>query len=177
LKNLESNKKWLLELIIFKYLPRGRRIYVSPYLRIAINPLFIKVSESLKNEKNKRKEILKAYLSLILIQGMFDLLKFLKKSLSDDYILQTQKIEEEGKIFINYLFDLSKIESISLEQAEKINDIKNWCNINILRNIFINENKETKTENNNNLYKIYYDEDEEEEKSNTSEEQDYWYDY
>ena len=70
LKNLESNKKWLLELIIFKYLPRGRRIYVSPYLRIAINPLFIKVS--LKNEKNKRKEILKAYLSLILIQGIFD---------------------------------------------------------------------------------------------------------
>ena len=71
MKNLESNKKWLLELIIFKYLPRGRRIYVSPYLRIAINPLFIKVSESLKNEKNKRKEILKVYLSLILIQLIY----------------------------------------------------------------------------------------------------------
>ena len=49
--------------------------------------MFIKVSESLKNEENKRKEILKAYLNFILIQGVFNLLKFLKKDLSDDYKL------------------------------------------------------------------------------------------
>ena len=52
LKNLESNKKWLLKLL------EEEGIYVSPYLRIAINPLFIKVLELLKNDENKRKKIL-----------------------------------------------------------------------------------------------------------------------
>ena len=44
-------------------------------------------------------------------------------------------------MFINYLFNMPVITSINLDQAIKINDIKSWSDVEILRKIFPKENK------------------------------------
>ena len=56
LKNLYSDKEWLKKLIILKYLPKNKRAYLNPYMRIVINPLFVNISELLKEDKKKNRD-------------------------------------------------------------------------------------------------------------------------
>ena len=69
-----------------------------------------------------------------------NILKYMKNEVIFNQIQETS--EENEKKLINYLFGISNIKSINLEEAKKINDINNWNGVGILKNIFINENKQ-----------------------------------
>ena len=43
---MKNDKNYLKKLIIYKYLPKNKRAFVIPFMRIIINPLFIKLSDS-----------------------------------------------------------------------------------------------------------------------------------
>ena len=155
-------------------------------MRIIINPLFIEPSNSLKNDYEKTKEILNAYIIIILIHEVVHLLKFLKKTFSFKNIPQTPKNKEGGEIFIEYLFGLSKINNIGYEQAKMINDLNNWNNNHNLHKIFEKDNdkiiKNLKEQlyNQSDYYIKFYDTDIEEEENSINDEgeqQDNWYDY
>ena len=57
-----KNKKWFEKIITFKYLPNGFRAFVNQTMLIAVNPLFIKQSNLLKNNFDKKRKILFSYL-------------------------------------------------------------------------------------------------------------------
>ena len=182
LENMKNDKKYLKKLIIYKYLPKYKRAFVNPLMRIIINPLFIELSNSLKNDYEKTKEILKAYIIIILIHEVVHLLKFFKKTFSFKY---TQKNKEWGEIF-EYLFGLSKINNISYEQAKMINNLNNWNSIHNLHKIFEKNNDENiknlkeQLYNQSDYYIKFYDTDIEEEENSLNDEveqQDNWYDY
>ena len=65
----------------------------------------------------------------------------MKKDVNFNNILETQREKECGKMFINYLFGIPVIKSINLDQAIKINDIKSWDDVKILRKIFPKKNE------------------------------------
>ena len=171
-KNNDCFKK----LIIFKYLPNFRRAFVDPNMRIILNPLFIKLSDLLNENEEKKKEILESYLIIILIHEIEHLLKFMNENNFSRYkIPQTQNNKEDGKMFINYLFGIPVINSISYSQAKDINNEKNWENITILNNIFNSiksENKEIDIESSS--YKINFFLSNINEENET--ENDSWYD-
>ena len=171
-KNNDCFKK----LIIFKYLPNFSRAFVDPNMRIILNPLFIKLSDLLNENEEKKKEILESYLIIILIHEIVHLLKFMNENNFSRYkIPQTQNNKEDGKMFINYLFGIPVINSISYSQAKDINNEKNWENITILNNIFNSiksENKEIDIESSS--YKINFFLSNINEENET--ENDSWYD-
>ena len=171
-----KNKDCFKKLIIFKYLPNFRRAFVDPNMRIILNPLFIKLSDLLNENEEKKKEILESYLILILIHEIVHLLKFMNENNFSRYkIPQTPNNKEGGKMFINYLFGIPVINSISYSQAKDINNEKNWENITILNNIFNSiksENKEIDIESSS--YKINFFLSNINEENET--ENDSWYD-
>ena len=186
IENMKNDKNYLKKLIIYKYLPKNKRAFVIPFMRIIINPLFIKLSDSLKNDYEKTKEILSAYIIIILIHEVVHLLKFFKTTFSFKKIPQTSKNRKEGEIFIEYLFGISKINNIEYEQAKKINDHNNWNSSYNLHKIFeknnatnVNNLKE-KLYNKLDYYIKFYDTDFKEEGNSLNdeeEEQDNWYDF
>jgi hypothetical protein len=171
-----KNKDCFKKLIIFKYLPNFSRAFVDPNMRIILNPLFIKLSDLLNENEEKKKEILESYLIIILIHEIEHLLKFMNENNFSRYkIPQTQNNKEDGKMFINYLFGIPVINSISYSQAKDINNEKNWENITILNNIFNSiksENKEIDIESSS--YKINFFLSNINEENET--ENDSWYD-
>lgn len=187
LENMNKDKNYLKKLIIYKYLPKYKRAFVNPLMRIIVNPLFIELSNSLKNDYQKTKEILTAYINIILIHEVIHLLKFFKKTFSFKNIPQTPKNKEGGEIFIKYLFGLSKINNIGYEQAKMINDLNNWNSILNLHKIFeINNGKNIKNfkekqYNQIEYYIKFYDTDIEEDENSLNneeeEQQDNWYDF
>ena len=87
--------------------------------------IYFELSDSLEDEK--RNEIFKAYLFIIILHEIVHLVKFMKeKSFQYSNIPQTAKSKEGGKMFINYLFNLPVIYYITDEQASQINKIENW---------------------------------------------------
>ena len=145
IESLNEDINFLHKLVIFKYLPKNIRAFVNPYMRIALNPLFINFSDSFKgNEKDQmiKKVILESYLIIIFIHEIVHLLKFFnKKSFTQKDIPGTPKNKEGGKVFINYLFGIPIINELTYEQAKIIGDSKNWNNIDILHNIFTKKNE------------------------------------
>ena len=140
LNNLEKDKNYLLKIIVFKYLPKYNRAFVDPNMRIVINPLYFEFSQSL--DENKRNNIFRAYLFIIILHEIVHLLKFMKKEkISFDNIPKTPKNKEGGKMFINYLFNLPIIYYITDEQASIINEPKNWDNLKLLSNLFKEQKK------------------------------------
>ena len=139
-----KNKKWFEKIIIFKYLPNGFRAFVNQTMLIAVNPLFIKQSNLLKNNFDKKRKILFSYLIILFIHEIIHILKFMKKKKFKELneLPLTPKSKEGGKILINYLFGKPVIKKINEEQAEKILDINNWNNLDNLKNIFSAENEE-----------------------------------
>ena len=184
LNNLKNDKNWLKNKIIFKYLPKDKRAIVNPLMRILVNPLYIEMSELLKKDIDKRKIILQAYLIIILTQEFIHLLEFFKEKNFFEYIAKNQKQIKNELFLMEYLFGVTKITNISLEQAKIINVPNNWNDIQKLNKIFekeISVNIDKKEANENIDYSInfYYDILEEEENLFESEEdeRDDWYDF
>ena len=132
---IKNDKNFFKNLFIFKYLPKYTRAFVDPNMRIVINPIYFEFSELLDEEK--RNVIFRAYLFIIILHEITHLVKFMKqKTNSYDNIPKTPKKKEAGKMFINYLFNLPMIYYITTKQAEIINKIENWNNIELLSKIF-----------------------------------------
>ena len=174
----EKDVNFFKKLIVFKYLPKNMRAYVIPYMRIALNPLFIETSDSLEENIEIQKNILTSYLIIILIHEIIHLLKFFKsEKIYFNTIPGTPLSKEGGKVFINYLFGVSIVNSLTYEQSQKINDINSWNDIDILRNIFQNDKKitEDKESSNNSIFYIkYYSSDYDFDLKESS--NDYWMD-
>ena len=144
INSFKNDITYLKDLIIIKFLPKNIRAFVCPYMRIALNPLFIEISDLLKQDENALHEIIMAYLIIVLVHEVVYLSKFFntnEQTLSINNSPSTQKNREGGLTFINYLFGIPIINSINIEQSKKINDEKNWDNIDILKKIFEKENK------------------------------------
>ena len=124
-----NDSLFFIDLFRLKYLPFGIKAVVNYNLKIIVNPLYYKFNEYV-NENNKI-IIFKAALKRLIIHEIMNILKYMKNEV---------EVENEKKL-INYLFGISNIKSINLEEAKKINDINNWNDVNILKNIFINENQ------------------------------------
>ena len=186
---INTKNDFFSKLFIFKYLPKYRRAFVDPNMRIIINPIYFELSESLDEEK--RDEIFRAYLLIIILHEIIHLVKFMnEKSISYKNILQTPKRKEDGKMFINYLFKTPMIYSINCKQASIINKPENWNKPEILSNIFkeqkewfennIKNKKEDiniphpKEENSINFYLSLMDDDKNEKNSKNT--IDIWYD-
>ena len=182
---LNKSFDWFKKLIIIKYLSPNKRAFVNPLMKIIINSLFIKFTNLLKKDKIMTKEILEAYLIVILVHEIVNLLKFRKKEFTFDNVPSTPKDKKEGKILINYLFNIQIINCIDYEHAKQINNVENWKDLNNLRKIFttktfnLNEGKKEVEEINyeyENEYNIkFYSSDFDESKENIDE-LDNWYD-
>ena len=186
---INTKNDFFSKLFIFKYLPKYRRAFVDPNMRIIINPIYFELSESLDEEK--RDEIFRAYLLIIILHEIIHLVKFMnEKSISYKNILQTTKRKEGGKMFINYLFKTPMIYSINCKQASIINKPENWNKPELLSDIFkeqkewfennIKNKKEDiniphpKEENSINFYLSLMDDDKNEKNSKNT--IDIWYD-
>jgi len=160
IKCLNENIFYLNKLIIYKKLPKKIRAYVSPYMRIALNVLFIEIPDYIKKDENIKNELLTAYLIIILVYEIIYLLKYFNKNEIDtEMILSAQKQREEEKTLLNYLFGIQIINGITENQAKKINDINTWKDISDLRKIFEgnieNKIKEESEPENKNFIKFY----------------------
>ena len=132
---INGDKYFFSKLFIFKYLPKYRREFVDPNMRIVINPIYFELSESLDDKK--RNEIFRAYLFIIILHEIAHLVKFMKeKNIPYSNIPQTHKKKEGGKMFMNYLFNTPMIRSINYKQASTINIPENWNKKELLSNIF-----------------------------------------
>ena len=132
---INTKNDFFSKLFIFKYLPKYKRAFVDPNMRIIINPIYFELSESLDEEK--RDEIFRAYLLIIILHEIIHLVKFMnEKSISYKNILQTPKRKEGDKMFINYLFKTPMIYSINCKQASIINKPENWNKPELLSDIF-----------------------------------------
>ena len=138
MKNLEKDKNYLSKIIIFKYLPKYNRAFVDPNMRIAINPIYFEFSKSL--DENKKNNIFKAYLIIIILHEIVHLLKFMKEEkISFENIPKTPKGKEGGKMFINYIFNLAVIYYITNDQASIINYPENWKNFEKISTVFMEQ--------------------------------------
>jgi len=84
------------------------------------------------------------YLIIIFIQEIVYLLKFFKKKTINIDLINIHdchKNNEEGMVFINYLFGKYMITTINSEQSKIINYIKNWDNVDNLREILTEKNE------------------------------------
>ena len=132
---INTKNDFFSKLFIFKYLPKYKRAFVDPNMRIIINPIYFELSESLDEEK--RDEIFRAYLLIIILHEIIHLVKFMNEnSVSYKNIPQTPKRKEGGKMFINYLFKTPMIYSINYKQASIINKPENWNKPDLLSDIF-----------------------------------------
>jgi hypothetical protein len=137
---INNRKDFLSKLFIFKYLPKYKRAFVDPNMRIVISPIYFELSESL--DEKKRDEIFRAYLLIIILHEIIHLVKFMnEKSVSYKNIPQTPKRKEGGKMFINYLFKTPIIYSINYKQASIINKPENWNKPELLSDIFNEQNE------------------------------------
>ena len=137
---LEKDKNFLSKLIVYKCLPQYKRAFVDPNMRIVINPIYFEFSQSM--EENKRNNIFRAYLFIIILHEIVHLVKFMKNEKNKfDNIPKTPKNKEGGKMFINYLFNLPIIYYITDKQASEINKPENWNNLEKLSKIFDEQKK------------------------------------
>ena len=173
MENLE-NIIFFINLFRLKYLPFGVKAFVNYNLKIVINSLYYKFSENI--DENNKIIIFKAALKILIIHEIMHILKFLKNEVSFNQIPKTPRKREAGKMLINYLFGIPTIKSITLEEANKINDINTWGDINLLRNIFHKDNDPIKKEfvvKNIDYLDLYYTEDDIEDEENIKKVKEY----
>ena len=139
LMNLLKDELFFTNLFRLKYLPLGIKAFVNYNLKIFVNSLHYEFNEKI-DEVNKN-IIFRAALKIIIIHEIIHILKYLKKNVNFNNIPETPRGREGGKMFINYLFGIPVIKSINLDQAIKINNIKSWDDVEILRKIFPKEEK------------------------------------
>ena len=134
-----SDSLFFINLFRLKYLPFGVKAFVNYNLKIIVNSLYYKFNKHIK--ENNKIFIFKAALKILIIHEIMHILKYLKNEVNFNDMPKTPREREAGKMLINYLFGIPTIKSINLDEAKKINDIKNWNDINLLKKIFINENQ------------------------------------
>ena len=139
--NKMENSAFFINLFRLKYLPLGIRAITNFNLKIIINSLYYEFNDNICDIN--KKIILKAVFKILIIREIMRILKYMKYTNSND-ILLTPRGSEGGKKLINYLFGKPTIKRINLLEAEKINNIKNWENVNYLRTIFPYEEVLTK---------------------------------
>ena len=132
--NKMENSAFFINLFRLKYLPLGIRAITNFNLKIIINSLYYEFNDNI-SDINK-KIILKAAFKILIIHEIMHILKYLKNDVNFNDIPYTPRGREGGKMRINYLFGKPTIKRIILQEAIKINNIKNWENVNYLREIF-----------------------------------------
>ena len=151
---------FFINLFRLKYLPFGVKAFVNYNLKIIINSLYYKFNEQI--DGNNKIIIFKAALKILIIHEIMHIFKFLKKDANFNEMQKTPRKREAGKMLINYLFEIPNIKSINLDEANKLNDIQNWTDVNLLRKIFHKDNEliEKKSFNKNIDYlDLYFTED------------------
>ena len=129
-----ENIIFFIDLFRLKYLPFGVKTFVNYNLKIIINPLYYKFNEKIGDDN--KIIIFKAALKILIIHEIMHILKFLKNDANFNEMPKTPREREASKMLINYLFGIPIIKSINLEEANKLNDINNWSDVNLLRKIF-----------------------------------------
>jgi len=142
--NKMENSTFFINLFRLKYLPLGIRAITNFNLKIIINSLYYEFNDNICDIN--KKIILKAVFKVLIIREIMHILKYLKNdaNFKDIPHTHTPREREGGKKLINYLFGKPTIKRINLQEAEKINNIKNWENVNYLRTIFPYEEVLTK---------------------------------
>jgi len=130
---------FFINLFRLKYLPLGIKAFVNYNLKIFVNSLHYEFNENI--DENNKNIIFRAALKIIIIHEIIHILKYLKDNIDFNNISETPREREGGKMIINYLFGMPVIKSINLEQAKKINNIKSWEDVEILRKIFPKEDE------------------------------------
>ena len=141
-----KEKLFFVDLFRLKYLPTNIRALVDSNLKIVINSLHYDFNENIS--RSNKKIILKAVFKILILHEIIHILKYLKPGANYNNIPKTPRGREGGKMFINYLFNKPIITRISLEQANAINDMDNWKDLNKLRNIFPKSEKSSSQSNN-----------------------------
>ena len=129
-----ENIIFFIDLFRLKYLPFGVKIFVNYNLKIIINPLYYKYNEKIGDDN--KIIIFKAALKILIIYEIMHILKILKYVVNFNEIPKILREREAGKMLTNYLFGIPIIKIINLEEANKLNDINNWSDVKLLRNIF-----------------------------------------
>ena len=130
---------FFINLFRLKYLPLGIKAFVNYNLKIFVNSLYYEFNENI--DENNKNIIFRAALKIIIIHEIIQILKYMKNDIDFNYIPENPRERENGKKFINFLFGISVIKSINLEQAKKINNIKSWEDVEVLRKIFPKEDE------------------------------------
>ena len=123
------------ELIIIKTLSKGDKSYmISKLKKYIINPSQFFIGNKIKDNKTQIKIILKGYLIVILLHGT----EYFLGTLNENKVAsnKTPIKNEEGQLFLKYLFGIESISSISFEQAKRILNKENWNNPDEIKNIF-----------------------------------------
>ena len=145
IKELKKDKDKFFSYIKLETLSLYKKAFVDHFLRIFINDNFIYKSDNLKEEDIK--EILKAYLIEVLIHESFHFIRRFKnlgKLTKEVYspMSKDTNSNEIGKDLIYYIFKVTNIIKLNINQALIINNIKNWNEKNNFENLFNEENNE-----------------------------------
>ena len=129
-------------LIIIKILTKGTRACVLPPLKkYIINPSQLYIGANINNN-DEIKEILKGYLLVILLHETEHFLRTWDEE-NKNVFASTPREREGGRLFIKHIFGLESINRINCEQAEKILNLNNWKNHEIIKSIFENQKEES----------------------------------
>jgi len=131
-----DNYKLLKDIIRIKALAYKIPAVTGPSMKIILNPI-LNFSEYTKTEDNQRINILKSALIILLVQEIEYFLKYYPiQNKYLEIIPYTPKNKENDICLINYLFGKEIITNINNDQANLINNIETWRNIENLKAIF-----------------------------------------
>ena len=135
--NKNDNYKKFKNLFIIKILSKCYRscLYVR-LKKIIINPSQFFFPEDLKNNEDEFKEILKAYLIIVLL---YETEKYLRLLCNKGIYIETLRGNGGGKLFTKYLFGIEIINRINSNQAKTIMSIKEWKNPKIIQALFVGQ--------------------------------------
>ena len=147
LKDIELHGyNFLTNLIRIKGLAYKIPALTGPTMRIFLNPI-MKFSDIAIKDENQRKNILESALIILLIHEFAHLLKFYPvKNRYPKKTPVTPRERENGKCLIYYLFGKDIISHINNEQANLINDLNSWKNVETLRSILQVKEQDRKDE-------------------------------
>ena len=141
MKYINNDYHNLTNLIIIKQLGFKINSIVNSNMRIFINTKLDLNKEALSNEA-KKSELLKAFLKLILLHEVVNLLKYFSQNDLENDIPKTPKCKEQ--MITYHLFNKDSISKINYHQSILINKKEIWFNSEELKSIFRQEEAEEK---------------------------------
>ena len=115
----------------------------GPSMRICLNPILSFSQQAIIDDSQKH-SILKSALIILLLQEIVHFLEYYP--VENKYPKETPfspKRRENGRCLIYYLFGIGKVTLINTNQSELINNTKAWESLEKLKEIFIDESKQT----------------------------------